>query len=361
MLAAGAPRGTGRRSPPRRPRHYSARDLARTIAFATLTAAPFLAFVLASYDSSLPGTVLAKMQQSGYETSGHQLLVSLFGGPAALDYDRPQHVWQPWGTLLVAGALAGLVRRPRRLDVRNYRVLGFAGLAAGCHAAPFVALGALAYPWYTFPLRVTLALGEALALVALARLATGREPGRPLRAAGGVVLAGLLVAILAAQAREFQAIGTAARRRDTTGIFHQLVYRDAGEWLAKEAGTSGWTFAAKEVGLLGYYSKMRCLDLLGLVSPETRPYAMVEPASCTVLRFLPEIYVASAHQELDPGNPGYLPVAALRFANTYRLVREFPSPHGAVRVYCRADLAWPQPPVQEHAARTVLKETSGNR
>lgn len=52
----------------------------------------------------------------------------------------------------------------------------------------------------------------------------------------------------------------------------ELLYKQAVESLPAELGTQHVTIAAGDVGVLGYYTDARILDLVGLNSPETLPY-----------------------------------------------------------------------------------------
>jgi hypothetical protein len=365
-------------------RAFPLKRLGAVAGLAILAGLPFLVYVLTWYDSLLPASVVGKMAQGqrGWPTFGPEALRYLFAR------------WGPfppvWGPLLLLGGLAFLLRRgPRRrapkawrIGLATYRGLGLLAVHALLYGAAFTILKAPNYNWYLLPLQVLLVPFYGLSCVALWRFASGWEtaaregagPGAPSEETGGeapsekaggereaegesgragtaqeqgmkqpAVRAAVLVFFsYAAFLRVFAlAFILYLSRGIDPGFPPQTGYPEAGKYLARHAGKSGWTFAGPEIGYLGYHSGLRCLDLAGLVSPECRPFFGRQPLARTVLHFRPELYVTAYCPELTPGLPEYDPNLAEEFLAHYRMVHQIASMKGYVRIYCRRDLPWP--------------------
>jgi hypothetical protein len=128
--------------------------------------------------------------------------------------------------------------------------------------------------WYTIP--------TAIAAVYGAAFLTGEAARRALAAGTGQAMAARrarrAVMSLAAALGVALALGAIAADirwwRTARPDWRLFAYRRAGEWIRAHT-PSGSDIAFDEVGILGYYSDRPILDLVGLVSPGSRPYAAV--------------------------------------------------------------------------------------
>ena len=133
-----------------------------------------------------------------------------------------------------------------------------------CAGVPF-------FVWYTAPLTIAVLVGTAYAVSWVIRRAWSvrEQHGRPAYAAAGL---GLLLAVAT--------VAWAANRGwawlDSTAAvdWRWWAYRTAGAWIEKNSQPTE-SVALDEVGLLGYHSDRPILDLVGLVSPSSLPYAAV--------------------------------------------------------------------------------------
>ena len=115
------------------------------------------------------------------------------------------------------------------------------------------------------------------------------------------------------------------------------VYSRTGEWLARNSPEDA-TVATDEIGMIGYFGRRRILDLVGLVSPSSVPFAS-EGDLLGAFLLHPTRYVL-VHSEGD--GPGTGPLARRPwFAGAFREVASF-APTGAgvsVTVYERVPSA----------------------
>ena len=345
------------------PKSFRAADLARRAAWAVAVGLCFLLFVTTHYDSLIPNSVWAKRLQSA---AGWQSVRS-----AWRDYlvGRPPWV-SAWGLLLGVGVVAtgvacfaprpltaapppgsvpagrrGLLASPLAALRRNrhlYRTLGFLCAICILHGGFFVATRAPGgYSWYTFPEKVLMAPLYALSLAALwhARHGRHRSPtgGRAAwpRWAAGTVFA-VLVAYLAATRLLFVAHGILTTHANGDLVANDKGYTRIGRWLAAEA-PRGWSFAGAEIGILGYYSGLKCYDLAGIVTPASLSAFTREPLSQIVLRYRTEVYVTDFFEELVESSPRYDAQVARQFGETYALIDRRGHAWGETRVYCRRD------------------------
>ncbi|HEY3350122.1 MAG TPA: hypothetical protein VGM13_10135 [Thermoanaerobaculia bacterium] len=142
--------------------------------------------------------------------------------------------------LLAAGALALLLAFGRRA-LADPPVLAFA-FFAGAYVAAFALANPLVFPWYRPPL----ALATAFVAIACA----SRLP-RPARAGAAALLA-VAACVHVATFRPYDPSG------------REAVYARAAGFLALGSGD---TVAAPEIGALGWATRARVLDTVGLVSP----------------------------------------------------------------------------------------------
>jgi hypothetical protein len=149
-------------------------------------------------------------------------------------------------------------------------------------AASFVAG---AFPWYYGPLIPAVAIltvwgSELLVGLSCSLFRCVRPHARGNRQVHSILLVGVLIVLTAVQIDLWTTVGTVhlGRRVDP----RYTVYREAANWLNQNTQESE-TLATPEIGILGYYTNMRIIDLYGLVTPSLTP-AQEEPISKTLER-----------------------------------------------------------------------------
>jgi hypothetical protein len=206
------------------------------------------AFDLIYYGSPFPHTLIAKIQQG---RSG------LWGGRWLFLDVASQIEFFAGSRVLFVGSLAlailGAVRLGRR-DL-NVAVLGF--LAA--LTLFYLALNVPNYHWYYAPyyafgsMYVGLGLAELYDLAAKLRVPMLIRAGQVVAVMAGAGILGL------------QCFAT--QLRPMIDVQRQAVYPRIGVWLANNTPPEA-SVAMVEVGIIGYYSERRVVDILGLVSPK---------------------------------------------------------------------------------------------
>jgi predicted membrane channel-forming protein YqfA (hemolysin III family) len=172
-----------------------------------------------------------------------------------------RHFGAEWPLVMSAGALGGLTLF--RIDAgRAERLLVLFGFAI---ALAYPLLGVPFFSWYILPCLVAVIHGLAVFSGAVARMVASRASRltlRPYLTAGAF---GLLAFTSLASAWTFA--------RDFTQAPYLQSYRRGAEWIkANSAPTDGIAYV--EIGVLGYYSERPILDLMGLVTPQVRPYVL---------------------------------------------------------------------------------------
>lgn len=218
----------------------------RGLALAALIVAPWALFAVQAFGSPLPQTLAAKRihaelgLQPGFLAGAWRAAPSLLGGPRlarAL-------------VILAASGLSATLRKPTAA-----RLVVAWGAA---HAAALHALGVPYYHWYTLPLLAAAALLAGNGVDRTAALTLRRFPMAGRLAAGlvSIVLVGALL-----QATE--------GHRKVLGMKWRQLYAVVGQHLARTAPPDA-SIAYHEVGYIGYHSRRRIIDLVGLVSPLDR-------------------------------------------------------------------------------------------
>jgi hypothetical protein len=176
--------------------------------------------------------------------------------------------------LKIAGPVVLLLAAGGLLALRSYRWLLPALAWVVLHQLGYVAIGAAFYPWYMFPALFGLALLAALGAYKLAELVPPR--GRALALAP-------LVAIVA----------FACIKRDSAILTSPDIRRDRYITLGKylhDHTRPDQSFAAQEIGWLGWYSDRPLMDMCGLVTHRDRSdfFAMFR-------QYKPDIVLADRH------------------------------------------------------------------
>ena len=230
-----------------------------------------------------------------------------------------------------------------------FRALGLVGRLLVTYAAVSVLFYGIVRvsfaAWYvTVPVVVVL-VSSSFAAGAVARWLNRRFPGKPFVGAGVAMVLYLFAAVPAFAATLHTVREPAAKD------WRRVAYRAVGEWLAAHSPPDA-DVAFDEVGILGFYSDRRILDLIGLVSPATRPYSAVNDQLGAFLQH-PTTYVVF---HTFGARGGTRPVVSRPwFAHAYKEVARFNYPElgGAAVLFERrpgARIPPSRPPRKKRAA-----------
>ena len=310
------------------------RDRGRCLRFGAAAAGIVAAGVLAAwiyFGAPLPGTLAVK--QSFGALNPAQFLgwsgfwkraLDLFAG---FEGDRMR--------VLLALGFAGTVFLYRALGLVGRLLVVYAAVAVLFYGIVRVSFAV----WYvTVPVAVLLA-SSSFAVGALARWMNRRLPGKPLMGTGAAAALYLIAAVPAFAATLHTVREPAAKD------WRRVAYRAVGEWLAVHSPPDA-DVAFDEVGILGFYSDRRILDLIGLVSPVTRPYSAVNDQLGAFLQH-PTTYVVFHTFGVRGGTRPV--VSRPWFAHAYREAARFHYPElgGAAFLFERrpgARIPPPRPP-----------------
>lgn len=249
-----------------------ARRLALFAATATLLLLPAVIFSLATAGTPVPATATAKVEGG---------LLGWLGGvsePAwRLLVERPGQFLGEWGEWLWAThPLLPLLLVPAvgAAWVRSGRALGLPALALLAHPLAMALLAPYRGPGFQEGRYSSHLLPLAAVLLAVL---PGRRPGgggwrRPAAAAAAVYLA-LAVVALAPAARRY---GWGVQNINAMQVH-------LGHWVEVNTPRRA-RLALNDIGAIAYLSRREVIDLIGLVTPEIRPYRRQGEAA--VLRFL---------------------------------------------------------------------------
>lgn len=242
--------------------------------------------------------------------------------------------------ILLALGFAGTVLLARALGVVGRTLVVYAAASALFYGIVKVSFAV----WYaTVPVAVVLA-SSSFAAGTVARWVNRRLPGKPFVGAG-IALALYLFAAVPAFAATLHTV-----REPAANDWRRVAYRAVGEWLAAHSPPDA-DAAFDEVGILGFYSERRILDLIGLVSPATRPYSAVNDQLGAFLQ-QPTTYVVF---HTFGARGGTRPVVARPwFPRAYKQVASFQYPElgGAAFLFERrpgARIPPPRPPRRKRA------------
>jgi hypothetical protein len=206
---------------------------------------PWAAFSTWYFGSPVPGTLEAKIAQSGTGRWGQGLLY-LKGGEAVLE---SHYAWA--GVLTLLSLLTIFLRRKKLQTAPVCFLLSW--MSAHFLVYAFI-LNPPAYPWYYSPFAFPIAFVVSLALGGFNADIQGRRLAR-FAIVALVGVAGLVIA--------FASLRSDLRLRPTAKY---ELYRRAAVWLNANAA-DGSSVANNEVGVLGYfYSRGKVIDPLGLVT-----------------------------------------------------------------------------------------------
>lgn len=228
-----------------------------------LTMAPVLVFLTVYFGSPVPVTLAAKNAQTALGVTGFYAGTHFLQGAWILA--KAWFLQTPLYILLAASAVIGLVVASRMERWALWLVVWAALYSLGYHL-----LGVAPYHWYYTPL-----VPAGVALAGLGADHVGRFIKRP--AARCLAVSLLALGMLGAQAvslyhteRVLHGDAFVSPDLPTYKVLPEVktdVYRRVGEWLAVNTPADA-DVGVTEVGVMGYYSRRRMVDFLGLLRPE---------------------------------------------------------------------------------------------
>ncbi|HEX5760913.1 MAG TPA: hypothetical protein VF121_17130, partial [Thermoanaerobaculia bacterium] len=249
---------------------------------AGVTIAAGLLAAWAWFGTPLPETVAAKRADVAAETAGGAEAARFFWRRASRL--APRHFGAEWRWLLALG-LAGLAPFWRRSG-RAGRLLV---LHAAAVALAYTLLGVPFFSWYLVPVVAALLCGLAAAPFDFARWAGRRH------AALGFVAGALVAAVVA--------LPVARSAWRWAGAFdgygHLDTYRRAGAWLRRETPPET-SVAYVEIGVLGWESDRRIVDIMGLVTRAARPYLRARDVAGAFLAAPADVVVFHTRGRMAP-------------------------------------------------------------
>jgi hypothetical protein len=232
----------------------------RVVVAAALPVALAGAAIFTHYGSPLPHSVAAKQvaYQPAWPFENAVALLVQAGLPGWSTYLLAV-LPSPVGLMLAILGLAALVDLARRaapwLNQRDVRWQPFAGFAL-LYLSFYVVVGLRGvrlFPWYLVPIEPFYLLAAAAGLARLGAMRTS-------------LLAGALVLWQVPAINWRQPLMPAGE-----DLGREQLYLDVGQGLAASLPANA-VIAAPEIGALGYASKLRVLDTVGLISPAALPY-----------------------------------------------------------------------------------------
>jgi hypothetical protein len=277
--------------------------------------APWLLFATWYFGSPLPHSALIKLSfyRQHFAFSPVRILVAQYFGAPTLFLGGVA-----WAKVLhFALALVGLL-----LIASGWRHLWAFPVYLALFTGALVGASTLLFPWYLAPLNLPLTLLAALGCLATQEAVRSHLSGARRDEAATAVGSLLILSLLIPAIRSTEAAYRAARQnsRDVASSTQAL-----GTWLSANAGPSA-VVCAGDIGYIGYYSRRRILDYVGLVSPEVDAYNRSNQRAEIVRDFRPDFVAMGTY------DPLYAELLEARwFRTTYELVpREYRSGSGVI-------------------------------
>jgi hypothetical protein len=275
------------------------------------------------FGSPLPATLHVKQQLAALNPE--QSSPAAFWRSAVWLFTRGLGPWTAllFGILGAVGAVVIALQQGRPIRLRRLVIATGAVMAVA-----YTMLGAGFFAWYTAPAVVALLTGVG-ETVGWSWQVLRRQP-RPRMAAG---LAFVVVALAIAVGVGWVGGLTAWWRDGDAGDWRRFAYTAAGRWIHDHSAPSE-SIAFNEVGLLGYWSDRPMLDVVGLVTPSSRPFSRVGDFLGAFL-VRPSTFVVWHTFDAYGGGGGL--TTRPWFATAYGEVARFDSAelHGSILVYRR--------------------------
>lgn len=295
-----------------------------------LVLAPWIAFATLYFGSPLANSVVAKT--AAYRLGPFSALIRLIQHYATPFFEHEVFGtgWVAVGAILylvlsLVGGLAMIRRERRLLPLVAYPWV---------YLVAFSVTNPLIFRWYMAPIlpmyMLCILYGGRQIGVDLIRALEGRWPAAPLagRILGSVIVLALLLLLL----NTWTLHPDHGPMRPAPGMawfrLEQLYRQATRDLVANEPLTPTTRIAAGDIGVVGFESRARILDTLGLVSPESTPYYPLPDDAYTIA------YAVSTDLILDE-KPDYLVLLEVYLRNTlarseafaeqYELYRKWPS------------------------------------
>lgn len=307
------------------------------------------------FGTPLPETVAAKRADALAAGGGTwNAGLAFWRRAAAL---APRHFGSTWRLLLIVGLLG-----QSSLWRRGGRAARLLVLYAAAVALAYSVLGVPFFSWYLLPVLAALLYGVGFAiaeaggwagrkLAGMSHVARGGNRGTPQRpglapdpgrstAGRAATAAGFLLALAAATPLLLPFARSSQHwYRDFSGFGHLDTYRRAAAWLRSETPPDA-AVAYVEIGVLGYESGRRIVDLMGLVTREVRPYLAARDVAGAFRAAPAEIVVFHTRGRLQPL------VTRRWFRRAFAPVARFEdrTGEGGLTIYRRRPGSWLPPP-----------------
>ena len=239
----------------------------RAVAAGAAVLIPFLALSWAFYGSPVTGTLEAKLAQRDWGVWPQFLpgTLEVLGGPVfdLLSIEGPDHPWLSSANLpnvsrYVALGLLGLVA-----VVTRYRMWTLPLAWVALYAVAYQALDVPWYWWYQSPLILGLMILAATGAAGLVEIAVSGARRVPRLATRYPVAGTLSLLVLLILAPGFYT--QLDHMRNTPPPAEREIYQATAKWLRDKTPPDA-AVGYDEIGFVGYYSRRRLVDPLGLVT-----------------------------------------------------------------------------------------------
>jgi hypothetical protein len=208
------------------------------------TLLPWLVFAQLTYGSFLPNSFFAKFGQGRESYTFGPGLIQVASGLSSAS-----HLYWLVGLLGLIGFVEVVRRRPAWLIIIAW---------AGVYTASYLLMAVPYFHWYYLPLWPAIALLTAAGIVAVARWLNRLGSLARFNWAWPAILLGLTLI------PQFHALRTSLTLDSPP---YNQGYTAIADWLKANTAPDA-SVAMIEIGIIGYYSDRRVVDVMGLVSPE---------------------------------------------------------------------------------------------
>jgi hypothetical protein len=291
---------------------------AQAAIFAAITA-PWFAFAWYYFGNPIPATITQKMGQI------QQLKLERFGSLFVRHFFWDDRLGLPYVRVvpfLVGMAALALKRRPRFWLVEWWWL----------YLLVYVLANMPMYLWYMFPLYPPAIAMTTSGMAEMGRWAMGYPAGR--RRTAAIATAILAVCVVAEAVEPLRLLAPIAVSPGDSPFRDLKCYGEIGRYLADSTAPDS-VVAAHEVGLIGYYSQRRILDLTGLTCPLPQSQRQRNSLDLATER-LPDYFVIPLTLYLEYGS-----AARERFRTVYQHHKTFvgdPYTAEAVLLFARRDI-----------------------